>query len=197
MRGLRLLRALAALLGCLCVLLVLGGTPAYAHTALKDATPGPGAKVAPGADVVALTFGRLKSGTTPTISLVGPDGTTVPVGRPEVADDSVVCAAVTPLRAGVATLSYTIVSADGDKLSSAFQFEVADGAKSVATPSACRGLSLQSPNIGGENGTILGFGRTTALVVFSVMGVVVVGGGAFVVRTMRGRRLTGSRRTAV
>ncbi|ELS56468.1 hypothetical protein STVIR_2566 [Streptomyces viridochromogenes Tue57] len=179
------------------MLLFLGGTPAYAHTALKDATPGPGAKVAPGADVVALTFGRLKSGTTPKISLVGSDGSPVAVGRPEVADDSVVCAAVTPLRAGVVTLSYTVVSADGDQQSSAFQFEVADGAESVATPSACRGLSLQAPGAGGENGSILGLGRTTALVAFSVMGVVVVGGGVIVVRTMRGRRLTGSGRTAV
>ncbi|MFI8893489.1 copper resistance protein CopC [Streptomyces paradoxus] len=191
MRGLRLLRAPAALLGCLCVLLVLGGTPAYAHSALKDAIPGPGAKVAPGADVVALTFGRLKSGTTPKISLVGSDGAPVPVGRPRVADDSVVCAAVTPLRAGVATLSYSIVSADGDQQSSAFQFEVADGAESVATPSACKGLSLAAPGNGGESDTILGLGRTTALVAFPVTGVVVVGGGVLVVRTMRGRRLTG------
>ena len=134
MRGLRLLRAPAALLGFLCVLLLLGGTPAYAHTALKDATPGPGAKVAPGIDVVALTFGRLKSGTTPKISLTGPDGNTVPVGEPVVADDSVVCAAVTPLRAGINTLSYTVISADGDTQSSAFQFEVADGTRERCHP---------------------------------------------------------------
>lgn len=196
MRGLRLLRAPAALLGFLCVLLLLGGTPAYAHTALKDATPGPGAKAAPGIDVVALTFDRLKSGTTPKISLTGSDGNTVPVGEPVVADDSVVCAAVTPLRAGINTLSYTVISADGDTQSSAFQFEVADGTENAATPSACRGRSLPAPSSGAENGTILGLGRTTAPVVFSVVGVVLAGGGVLAARTMRRARLTGRRGTA-
>ncbi|WP_405961276.1 copper resistance protein CopC [Streptomyces sp. NBC_00024] len=175
------------------VLLCLSGNPAYAHTALKDATPGPGAKVAPGADVVALTFGRLKSGTTPKISLIGPDGTAVPVGQPAVADDSVVCAAVTPLRAGVNTLSYTVISADGDKQASAFQFEVADGAEKAATPSACRDLSLSAPDTGsGGSDTILGLDRTTALLVFSAAGVLAVGGGVLTVRTKRRTRHTRS-----
>ncbi|MFF1293908.1 MULTISPECIES: copper resistance protein CopC [unclassified Streptomyces] len=190
MRRLRLLRASAALPVCLGVLLFLGGPPAYAHSALKDATPGPGAKVAPGADVVALTFGRLKSGTTPKISLIGPDGTAVPVGRPMVADDSVVCAAVTPLRVGVNTLSYNVISADGDKQASAFQFEVADAAEDAPTPSSCRDLSLPAPDTGGGNDTILGLGRTTALVVFSAAGVVVAGGGVLTLRANRRTRLT-------
>ncbi|QOV34580.1 copper resistance protein CopC [Streptomyces ferrugineus] len=197
MRGLRLLRAPAVLLGCLCALLFLGGTPASAHTALKDATPGPGAKVAPGVDVVALTFGRLKSGTTPTIGLTGPDGATVPVGRPLVVDDSATCAAVASLSAGVHTLSYTVTSADGDTQSSAFQFEVADGAENAATPSACRELSLPAPGAGGESDTILGLGRTTALVVFSVVGVVAVGGGVLAVRTMRGAKPPERRRVTM
>ncbi|MEU3089300.1 copper resistance CopC family protein [Streptomyces massasporeus] len=185
MRGLRLLRAPAVLLGSLCVLLFLGGTPAYAHTALKDATPGPGSKVAPGADVVALTFGRLKSGTTPTINMTGPDGAAVPVGQPAVADGSVVCAAVTPLRAGVSTVSYTVTSADGDTQTSAFQFQVADGAEPVAVPSACQGLSLAKPDTGGDD-TILGLSRTT--VALAVAAVVAAGGGLLVVRTVRRAR---------
>ena len=105
MRRLRLLRAPAALLGCLGVLLLLGGAPAYAHTALKDATPAPGSTVGTGTSVLALTFAQLKPGTTPKISLVGPDGTAVPVGQPVVAGGSVACAAVAPLQAGVNTLT--------------------------------------------------------------------------------------------
>lgn len=150
MRRLRLLRPHVALLGCLCALLFLGSTNAYAHTSLTEAAPGPGATVGPGAEVVSLTFGPLKSGTTPTIGLIGPDGTDVPVGEPVVADGSVVCAAVTSLPTGVNTLNYTVISADGDTQSSAFQFEVADGARTVTAPSVCQHLGLSAAGRGRE-----------------------------------------------
>ncbi|WP_329600116.1 copper resistance protein CopC [Streptomyces pseudovenezuelae] len=196
MRRLRLLRAPAVLSGCLGALLFLGGAPAHAHTALQDATPGPGDKVAPGVDVLSLTFGPLKPGTTPKISLVGPDGTPVPVGQPVVADDSVTCAAVTPLRSGVSTLSYTVVSADGDTQSSAFQFEVADGAGTVAVPPACRGLHLRAPETGGAaaGDTVLGLSRGTALSAGGAAVVVLAGGGVLARRARRsahGRRPAG------
>ncbi|MGX1372708.1 methionine-rich copper-binding protein CopC [Streptomyces canus] len=204
MRRLRLLRAPAVLSGCLCALLFLGGAPAHAHTALKDATPGPGDKAAPGVNVLSLTFGPLKPGTTPKISLVGPDGTAVPVGQPVVADGSVACAAVTPLRPGVSTLSYTVVSADGDTQSSAFQFEVADGAGTVAVPSACRGLHLRAPETGGagdgdgeaerDGNMILGLSRGTALSAGGTAVIVLAGGGVLARRARRsahGRRPAG------
>jgi len=197
MRRLRLLRAPGVLLGCVGALLFLGGAPVHAHTALKDATPGPGDKVAPGVDVLSLTFGPLKPGTTPKISLVGPDGTAVPVGRPVVADDSVACVAVVPLRLGVNTLSYTVVSADGDTQSSAFQFEVADGAETVAAPAVCRRLNLRAPEAGaaedGEEDTILGLGRGTALTAGGAAVVVLAGGG---VLARRARRSAYGRRSA-
>ncbi|MFE7899456.1 copper resistance protein CopC [Streptomyces sp. NPDC057424] len=182
------------------MVLLLGGTPAHAHTALKEAAPGPGAKVAPGADVVALTFGRLEPDTAPRITLTGPDGAAVPVGRAVVVDDSVTCAAVAPLRTGVSTLTYTVTSADGDTLSSAFQFEVAVGAEAVATPSACEGLSLPAPKAGAataEDGRILGLGRTTALAVLTAAVVVIVGAGVLAVRTLRGARTAGRRKNTV
>ncbi|WP_406175864.1 copper resistance protein CopC [Streptomyces sp. NBC_00996] len=193
MRGLRLLRASAALLGCLGVLLLFGGTPAFAHTALKDATPAPGAKVGPGTSVIALTFARLKAGTTPKLTLTGSDGTAVHVGQPVVADGSVICAAVTPLRTGVTTLTYTVTAADGDTQTNAFQFQVADGAQTPADPSACQGLSLSAPDRGGSD-AILGLGRTTALSVFAAAAVVIVGGAVLASRMLRGARPTGRRR---
>ncbi|QFQ99020.1 copper resistance protein CopC [Streptomyces phaeolivaceus] len=195
MRGLRVLRATTVLSGCLGVLLFLGGTPARAHTALEEASPGPGDTVGPGAEVVSLTFGRLKSGTTPKIGLVGPDGTTVPVGKPVVADGSVTCAAVTGLPTGVNTLTYTITSADGDTQSSAFQFEVAKGAATAKAATACQQLSLQPPDTGSDTGTgtdtveddaFLGLGRTTALALLAGAVVVIAGAGFLAVRTRRG-----------
>lgn len=185
MRRPRVLRAPAVLLGCLCALLLLGGTPAYAHTALQDATPAPGAKIGSGTSVVELTFAGLQSGSTPEIGLTGSDGTEVPVGQPVVADDSVVCAAVTPLSAGVTTLTYTVTATDGDTQTNAFQFEVVDGSGTATTPSACRGLDLAAP---GEEprDTLLGLDRLTGLLVLAVMVAIVVGVGFFAVRMLRG-----------
>ncbi|MEU3145254.1 MULTISPECIES: copper resistance protein CopC [unclassified Streptomyces] len=195
MRGLRLLRAPAVLLGCLCALLLLGSAPAYAHTALKDATPAPGAEAGSGTSVVALTFDRLMPGTTPEIGLTGPDGTTVPVGQPVLADGSVACAAVTPLRAGVTTLTYTVTATDGDTQTNAFQFQVVDGTEPVATPSVCQGLTLSAPDAGGDD-TLPGLSRTTALVVLAGVVVAVVGAGVLAVRGLRGAGPTGRRRGA-
>lgn len=184
MRGLRLLRAAAGPLGCAGVLLLLGGTPAHAHTALKDATPAPGAKVAAGTDVIALTFNDLMSGVPPKIGMVGPDGTSVPVGRPVVTDGATACAAVSPLPVGVVTLTYTITAGDGDAQTSAFQFEVVDGAKPVGPPSDCADLSLPAPDTGGS-GTLLGLGRTTATAVLAGAVAVIAGGGFIAVRRRR------------
>lgn len=195
MRGLRLLRASAALLGCLFGLLLLGGTPAYAHTALKDATPAPGAKVGTGTSVIALTFVQLKPGTTPKIRITGPDGAQVSVGQPMLGDGSVTCAAVSPLRAGVTTLTYTVTASDNDTQTNAFQFQVVDGAQVAATPSACRGLSLPAPDTGGAD-TVLGLGRTTALSVGGAAAVVVAAGGVLAVRVRRGARPTGAAHAA-
>ncbi|MFJ8023709.1 hypothetical protein [Streptomyces sp. NPDC096311] len=59
MRGLRLLRAPAVLCAAACAFFSAGGTPAYAHTALRSASPAPGAKVGSDTQVIALTFGTL------------------------------------------------------------------------------------------------------------------------------------------
>ncbi|MFJ1735647.1 copper resistance protein CopC [Streptomyces sp. NPDC088254] len=166
------------------MLLLLGGTPAYAHTALENATPAPGAKVAAGTDVVALTFKDLKSGVPPKIGMVAAGGTTVPVGAPVVADGGTACAAVSPLPVGVVTLTYTVIAGDGDPQTSAFQFEVVDGAKPVEPPSACADLSLPAPDTGGAD-TILGLGRTTATTVLAGAVAVIAGGGVVAVRRRR------------
>ncbi|MBQ0985435.1 copper resistance protein CopC [Streptomyces sp. F63] len=211
MRRLRVLRGPAALSAAtvLCPLLLLGGTPAYAHSALKDATPAPGATVGTGTRVVALSFGGLRPGAPAKVALTGPDGTEVPVGRPVVADDSVVCAAVRPLRAGITTLTYTITAADGDAQTSAYQFEVADGAEPAATPPPCRGLDLAAPDAReparkprpkpeaatGEDETIPGLGRTTALAVLALAAVAAAGAGVLAVLRMLREKRSPERRT--
>ncbi|WP_405818624.1 copper resistance protein CopC [Streptomyces sp. NBC_01390] len=187
MRRLRLLTTGAVSLGCAGALLLLGGTPAYAHTGLKSATPAPGAKVGAGTSVVALIFDNLTSGIAPKISMIGPDGTTIPVGQPVVTDTTTACAAVSPLPAGIITLTYSITAGDGDAQSNAFQFEAVKGTKPAGTPSACADLRLPDPDTGGSD-TLLSLGRTAAVAVLAGGAVAVAGGGFLTVRVLRRRR---------
>ncbi|MFG2466203.1 copper resistance protein CopC [Streptomyces canus] len=147
MRGLRVLRTPAVLCAAVCALLSAGGTPAYAHTALRTASPGPGAEVGPDTRVVALTFGTLLKGTVPKVSVAGPDGEPVPVGEPVVVPGSTVCAAVTGLPDGVGTLTYTVLAADGDAQTHHYEFQVTKSAKAAPVPTACRGRELPGPPV--------------------------------------------------
>ncbi|NNN31108.1 copper resistance protein CopC [Streptomyces sp. S3(2020)] len=186
MRRLRLLTATAGPVACTGVLLLLGSSPAYAHTALKNAAPAPGATVGAGTTVVRLTFDNLTSGIAPEIRMVGPDGKEIVVGKPVVTDRTTACAAVSPLPAGVITLTYSITAGDGDAQTNAYQFEAADGTEPAGTPSACASLSLPAPGTG-DSDTVLGLGRTTATAALAGAVAVVAGGGFLAARTVRRR----------
>ncbi|WP_432033341.1 copper resistance CopC family protein [Streptomyces antibioticus] len=189
MRRLRLLTATAGPAVCTGALLLLGGAPAHAHTALKDADPAPGATVGAGTEVVRLTFDNLTSGIAPEIRMIGPDGKEIPVGEPVVTDTdtATACAAVSPLPEGVITLSYSVTAGDGDAQTSAYQFEAARGTKPAGTPPACADLSLPAPDMGGSERTYVGLGRTTATAALGGAVVVLVGGGLLAARAMRRR----------
>ncbi|UXX91361.1 copper resistance protein CopC [Streptomyces sp. AD2-2] len=188
MRRLRLLRTTAAPLGWAGALLLLCGTPAYAHTALKDAAPAPGAKVGAGTRVVRLTFNNLTVGIAPNISMVGPDGRAIPVGQPVVTDTTTACAAVSPLPAGIITLTYSITAGDGDAQTNSFQFEAVDGTKPADIPSVCAQLSLSAPATGTSD-SFLGLGRTTGVTVLAGGAAVAAGGGFLAIRGLRRRRV--------
>ncbi|MGW4490801.1 copper resistance CopC family protein [Streptomyces sp. NPDC004376] len=186
MRRLRLLTAVAGPLGCAGALLLLSGTPVYAHTALKSAAPAPGATVGAGTDVGALTFGDLASGTAPKIRMVGPHGEDIHVGRPVLTDATTACAAVSPLPAGVITLTYSMTAGDGDAQTNAFQFEASPGTKPAGSPPACAGLSLPAPDTGGPD-TVLGLGRTTAVAALAGTAAALAAGGLALARARRRR----------
>ncbi|MGM0351985.1 copper resistance CopC family protein [Streptomyces sp. ECR3] len=188
MRRLRLLTATAGSAVCAGALLLLGNAPAYAHTALHDAAPAPGATVGAGTDVVRLTFANLTSGIAPKIRMIGPDGKEIPVGEPVVTDTTTACAAVSPLPKGIITLTYSITAGDGDAQTNAYQFEAADGKKPAGTPAACAALSLPAPETGGSD-SLLGLGSTTATATLAGVAAVAAGGGFLAVRTLRRRRI--------
>ncbi|WP_250401618.1 copper resistance CopC family protein [Streptomyces cellostaticus] len=187
MRRLRLLTTTAGPAACAGALLLLGGAPAHAHTALEKAAPAPGATVGAGTEVVALTFGGLAPGIAPRIRVMGPDGEEIPVGQPVVTDRTTACAAVSPLPAGVITLTYTVTAGDGDAQTNAYQFEAADGTEPAGTPAACAQLSLPAPQAAGPD-SAGGLGATAATAAVAGTAAVAVGGGFLAVRTLRRRR---------
>ncbi|MFY1699913.1 MULTISPECIES: copper resistance CopC family protein [unclassified Solwaraspora] len=119
--------------------------PAWAHTELVSAAPGPGDEVAPGVATIALTFGPLSGTGERRITVTGPDDTAVAVGEAVVVNAKTLCATVDPLTTGVHRLAYQATSADGHAISGTFYFEVVDGGTDSADPADCARAVLPAP----------------------------------------------------
>ncbi|MEU0530215.1 copper resistance CopC family protein [Amycolatopsis tolypomycina] len=117
------------------VLLVAG--PASAHTELKSSSPAEGAGLAAPPRKIELTFEEPVTLQPDPISITGPDGAKWSVGTPSVVD-AVISAPVTPSGpAGAYTLTYKVVSGDGDKVTAAVHFTLtAPVSSSAAAPTS-------------------------------------------------------------
>ncbi|SEC48585.1 hypothetical protein SAMN04489727_3927 [Amycolatopsis tolypomycina] len=117
------------------VLLVAG--PASAHTELKSSSPAEGASLAAPPRKIELTFEEPVTLQPDPISITGPDGAKWSVGTPSVVD-AVISAPVTPSGpAGAYTLTYKVVSGDGDKVTAAVHFTLtAPVSSSAAAPTS-------------------------------------------------------------
>ncbi|HET6710731.1 copper resistance CopC family protein [Amycolatopsis sp.] len=117
------------------VLLVAG--PASAHTELKSSSPAEGASLAAPPRKIELTFEEPVTLQPDPLSVTGPDGAKWAVGTPLVVD-AVISAPVTPAGpAGAYTLTYKVVSADGDKVTAAVRFTLtAPVSSSAAAPTS-------------------------------------------------------------
>ncbi|MFV2022292.1 copper resistance CopC family protein [Micromonospora sp. LOL_023] len=135
----------ATVLACAGVAAVAFAAPAWAHTALVSAVPGPGDEVAPGVATIALTFGPLSGIGERRITITGPDDSIVAVGEAVVVNAKTLCATVDPLTTGVHALAYQATSADGHEISGKFYFEVVDGGTDSGDPAACARAVLPAP----------------------------------------------------
>ncbi|MPY49844.1 copper resistance CopC family protein [Streptomyces acidicola] len=179
-------------------------TPALAHTTLLRGSPGPGDSVAPGLKVMALTFGPLLEPSPDAVGITGPSGTEVASGAPVVVSDGgdggdgdgndTLCLAVDALdEPGTYTVSYSLRSADGDPLESAFQFAVDKSAGAATAAPECSGKTLPDPGTasgtagtqeqGQEQAEAQGQGQTESADTGAVSGLsgtqwAIVGGGA-------------------
>lgn len=117
----KLARLFGALLLALSGVLLVAG-PASAHTELESSSPAEGASLAAPPRKIELTFEEPVTLQPDPISVTGPDGAKWSVGIPTVVD-AVISAPVTPSGpAGAYTLTYKVVSDDGDKVTAAVHF---------------------------------------------------------------------------
>lgn len=138
----RLLTALALAAG----VLLAGAVPAFAHNVLVSADPPDGASVAVGPQQVRLTYDQpVQRGSVTefnTVTVTGPNGTRWETGTVTV-EGNVVTAPLRPLGpAGVYTVAYRILSADGHPVEGAVKFTLTTagtGTPAPATPSATSG----------------------------------------------------------
>ena len=131
----KIARLLGAFLLALTGLLVLAG-PASAHAELKSSSPAEGASLAAPPSKVELTFEEPVTLQADPISVTGPDGAKWAVSAPTVTD-AVISAAVTPSGpAGAYTLTYKVVSDDGDKVTAAIHFTLTAPASPPTTSSS-------------------------------------------------------------
>jgi methionine-rich copper-binding protein CopC len=132
---LMLVRRMSAALLIAGTVLFAGGTPALAHTALKSSNPAKGASLQSAPPQITLTFSEPVQVEAGAITVAGPGGAQWTVGPAEVAG-AVVTAPVTPAGpAGQYTISYRVISADGDPVRGTVPFALT-AAVPVATPTA-------------------------------------------------------------
>jgi methionine-rich copper-binding protein CopC len=104
------------------MVLLAGGTPALAHTALKSSNPAKGASLPSAPPEIVLTFSEPVQVEAGAITVDGPGGARWTVGPADV-NGAVVTAPVTPAGpAGQYTINYRVISADGDPVRGAVPF---------------------------------------------------------------------------
>jgi copper resistance protein C len=168
-----LLRLLTAALVAV-VTLLLGASPALAHTRLVNSDPADGASLSAAPEAVSLTFSENVEAEFATVSVVGPDGTNHQTG-PLSAADGVVRTAVSPLGpAGRYEIGYRVVSDDGHPVQGVVAFTLTTpGPAAAPSPAAAAPATTQVDPQGGLQQD----DRGSAAWLWIVGGVVLVGAG--------------------
>ena len=122
---------------------VLVGTPsALAHTELEGSTPAAGARLAAPPSTVSLTFGEAVRLPANPIRVAGPEGAVWTVGQATV-DGATVTAPVTATGpAGAYTLTWQVVSDDGDTIRGTVRFTLTAPAAPIIAPASPPGSAV-------------------------------------------------------
>jgi len=123
----QLLRALSLALLCGLALLV-GTSPAFAHTRLESSDPADGSSLDAAPTQVSLTFNESVPAEFAQITVIGPDGTNHQSGAVTAADGKLVTS-VAPLgQAGRYEIGYRVVSDDGHPVTGSLAFTLTTAA---------------------------------------------------------------------
>jgi methionine-rich copper-binding protein CopC len=128
------LRRLATVLLLSGVAVVATATPAFAHAELKGSTPAEGASLAEAPQQVQLTFSEAVTLPATPVTVTGPDGAAWAAGAASIAG-AVVTVPVTPNGpAGAYTLTYNVVSDDGDPITGTVKFTLTAAVPGAEAP---------------------------------------------------------------
>jgi methionine-rich copper-binding protein CopC len=123
-------------------LVVLGGVvgltvgaalPAAAHNVLTGSDPTDGATLKSAPTSVTLTFDQTVQNFEPVLTVTGPNGNQFQTGAPEVKDNTIATAVQGAGPAGLYTIAYRIVSADGHPVTGSVSYTLDPAAAGTAT----------------------------------------------------------------
>jgi methionine-rich copper-binding protein CopC len=149
--------------------ILLGGTPAQAHNILTSAYPARGSTINESPKYVVVTFDKPVQDGFTELTVAGPDNTHWRTGAPTI-NGNTVSATLDPLGpAGLYTIEYRIVSADGHPVSGNSTFTLA-----VAGPGKPATAQLQSGTAATASGSASGSGTPIWLWIVGAGGVLLL-----------------------
>lgn len=155
--------------------MLLGVSPAWAHSRLEGSDPAQGASLNTPPATVSLTFNEPVQIEFSTLTVVGPDGADYHTGELSEVDNTVAVGVLPLGPAGTYQIGYRVVSADGHPVAGAIPFTltVPGPGSSAAKPAGGAALASGSP-VAVPSSADTG----TPIWPWIVGGVVLVGGGA-------------------
>ncbi len=134
--------------------LLLGTTPAWAHSRLESSDPASGSSLAAAPQKVSLTFDEPVQPGFTVITVIGPDGGDYHSGEISEVDDTVSVGLLPLGPAGAYQIGYRVVSADGHPVSGSVPFTLTTagtGSGAAAPPSgSTAGTPAAAPAGGGD-----------------------------------------------
>ncbi len=124
---------------------LLGAPAALAHTSLQKSTPAAGASLAAPPAEVSLTFGEAVRLPASPIRVAGPGGAVWTVGKATVTGATVTAPVTATGPAGAYTLTWQVISDDGDTIRGTVRFTLTAPAAPVIAPASPPGTVAATP----------------------------------------------------
>ncbi|MGN5240890.1 MULTISPECIES: copper resistance protein CopC [unclassified Rhodococcus (in: high G+C Gram-positive bacteria)] len=189
------MKKLVTIFAAAAAVLLLGVTPAQAHSTLIGSTPAADAAVAGSPEEIELQFNQTINTAFATVTLTDGEGTQRGSSESIVDGDRVRLSIPEPLAAGGYTVGYRVISADGHPITGSYAFTVTAAAGQTPAPDAPTASSdatsaaaaPETPEAQAESADAESSSSSVPLLlIFAALGVLVIAGGTWaVVRASR------------